>query len=58
MTVIALCQDGDGQKPYRYTGVTAILTTAYQIKLINRSNRVIPLDKDLVVNLMIEDVKK
>jgi hypothetical protein len=58
MTAIILSKDSDGQKPYRYTGVVAIITTQYQIKLITRSNRIVPLDKDLVVNIMLEDVGK
>jgi hypothetical protein len=58
MTAIVLTKDSDGQKPYRHTGVVAIITSAYQIKLITRSNRVISLDKELVVNIMLEDVAK
>lgn len=58
MTAIVLTKDSDGQKPYRHTGIIAMFTTPYQIKLVTRSNRVISLDKELVVNIMLEDVER
>jgi len=54
MTAIILCKDSDGQKPYRHTGIIAILSTTYQLKLIKRSNKVTSIDKDLIVNIMLE----
>lgn len=58
MTVIVVCKDTDGNKPYRYTGVYAILTQRHNIKLIRDRNRVTSLDRELVVNMMVEDVTK
>jgi hypothetical protein len=58
MTVIVVCKDSDGNKPYRYVGVYAILTTRHHIKLIKERNRITSLDKSLVVNMMVEDVEK
>ena len=58
MTVIVVCRDSDGNKPYRYTGVYAILTNKWSIKLIKERNRITSLDRSLVVNMMVEDVEK
>lgn len=58
MTVIVVCKDTDGHKPYRYPGVYAILTTKYHIKLIKERNRITSLERELVVNMMVEDVTK
>lgn len=58
MTFIVVTKDTDGQKPYRYTGIIGMLTTPYTIKLISRSNRVISLDRELIVNMMIEECEK
>ncbi len=55
MTVIVVCKDDDGNRPYRHVGVIAILTTNYHIKLIKERNRITSLDKELVENMMIED---
>lgn len=57
MTVIAVCKDDDGNKPYRFAGVIAILTTPHSIKLVTKRNTVTSLDSDLVINMMVEDVK-
>ena len=58
MTVIVVCKDSDGNRPYRYTGVYAILTNRHSIKLIKDRNRITSLERDLVVNMMVEDVEK
>ena len=58
MTVIVVCKDDDGTRPYRHPGVYAILTTRFHIKLIKERNRVTSLDRTLVVNMMVEDVAK
>jgi hypothetical protein len=58
MTFNVLSKDSDGHKPYRYTQIVAVLTTPYTIKLITKTNKVISLERDLIVNIMIEDVNK
>jgi hypothetical protein len=58
MTAIVLTNDSDGKKPYRYTGIVAMITTQYQIKLIRRNNTIQVLDRELVVNILLEDVEK
>lgn len=58
MTVIVLAKDSTGNQPYRYGQIMAILTTTHAIKLVTRGNRVISLDKELIVNMMIEDCGK